>query len=118
MTAGPVQTEAETQILNALFRAGPQNDDRGGQFVRDDFGNIVDGLRIETDGKVPFATFTGHGGHIRLQLAGNRGVFGDAMRFVVAKPFGVLPNRLDSPGMIVPVGFGHELHIRRHQEEA
>ena len=50
MTAGPVQAEAFREIVDTFFRAGTEDDDRSSQFVGDDFGNVVNGLRIQPDG--------------------------------------------------------------------
>ena len=87
MTAGPVQAEAFRDIVDTFFRAGTEDDDRSSQFVGDDFGNIVNGLRIQPDGQVPLAAFAGHCGHIGLKLARHRDVVGHAMRFIIAQSF-------------------------------
>ena len=55
MTAGPVQAEAFREIVDTFFRAGTENNDRGGKLVRDDFGNVVNGLCVQPDGQVPLA---------------------------------------------------------------
>ena len=87
MTAGPVQAEAFREIVDTFFRAGTENNDRGGKLVRDDFGNVVNGLCVQTDGQVPLAAFAGHCGHVGLKLARHRDVVGHAMRFIVAQSF-------------------------------
>ena len=87
MTAGPVQAEAFREIVDAFFCAGTEDDDRGSQFVGDDFGNVVNGLCIQPDGQVPLAAFTGHCGHVGLKLARHRDVVGYTVSLVVAQSF-------------------------------
>ena len=55
MTACPVQAEAFREIVDAFLGSRTENDHGCGQFVRDDFGNVVNGLRVQSDGQVPLA---------------------------------------------------------------
>ena len=118
MAAASIQAEPPGKIIDALFRAGAENDDGCCQFVGNDGRDIVNGLRIQADGQIPFAAFAGHCGHICLELAGNRGVYGHTVRFIIAKPLGVFPDRLNTHGMVGSIAFGHQLHIAGHEEEA
>ena len=55
MAAGSVQTKAFREIVDAFLGSGTEDDHRGGKLVRDDFGNVVNGLRVQPNGQVPLA---------------------------------------------------------------
>lgn len=87
MAAASIQAEPPGKIIDALFRAGAENDNGCCQFVGNNGRNIVNGLRVQADRQIPFTAFAGHCGHIRLELPGNRGVPGHTVRFIVAQSF-------------------------------
>ena len=86
IAARAIKAETFRHILNALFCPRPQNENGGGQ-LNDDFGYIVNGLRIEADGQVPLARFPCHCGHVRQKLPCHRGIAGNAVCLVVAQSF-------------------------------